>query len=232
MSTPRGGRVALIVVGALVATFATAILAFAGLLHWAASQSDDDGYYTTDPVRFAADGHAISSSDLEVDEGVLALTGEDGLRVHVRSRTGAPVFVGVGPSTDVEGYLADVPHAVLTDVDLGPFRPTYRVLGGRRTPAPPAREGFWTASAEGEGEQTLSWDPDRGSWAVALMNADGSAGIATDVDAGAKIDYIDEIGWSSLGTGTGLALIAGTLLLVAFRPRRRGGAIGEPVPVA
>ena len=51
------------------------------------------------------------------------------------------------------------------------------------------------------------------------MNADGSAGVAANVSAGAKIDWLDTLGWSLVGFGVVLAG-GGAALIVAGSRRR------------
>ena len=34
------------------------------------------------------------------------------------------------------------------------------------------------------------------------MNADGSLGVDADVNAGANIPFLDELGWSAIGSGS------------------------------
>ena len=52
------------------------------------------------------------------------------------------------------------------------------------------------------------------------MNADGSRGVAADVSAGAKIPFLDELGWSAIGVGGALMIGALTLTVLGVRPPR------------
>ena len=52
------------------------------------------------------------------------------------------------------------------------------------------------------------------------MNADGSLGVDADVSAGANIPFLDELGWSAIGSGA-FALILGIgLIAMAARKTR------------
>ena len=83
-STPTGGRLALIIIGGLVAFASVATLAFAGFLHWVNSQRDD-GYFTTGTVRVGALNHALTS-DLDVHRGLVSIIGKDGFsRVRLKA---------------------------------------------------------------------------------------------------------------------------------------------------
>src|SRR5262249_42390298 len=84
-------------------------------------------------------------------------------------RPGPVLFVGIGPSTDVDRYLAGVSHTLISDYWQGRVQP----IGGSRPASAPAGQDFWVASATGPGAQTLRWDPAAGTWTVVVMNADG-----------------------------------------------------------
>jgi hypothetical protein len=216
---PTGGRLALVIIGGLVAAASLAIIAFAGVLHWIDNKRDDGGFFDTATVRISADTYAVSSENVEIDEGFLDVVGADRLRLRVRSNTGKPVFAGVARPEDVRSYLGDADRALLTDVEFAPFRPTYEVLGGQADkPRPPAGEGLWLASATGTGTQTVEWDPS-GGWAVVLMNADVSRGVDAGVSAGAKASLISTLAW--VATVIGLLVLAFGVVLLALGFRRR-----------
>jgi hypothetical protein len=59
-----------------------------------------------------------------------------------------------------------------------------------------------------------------GDWSVVVMNADGSRGVAADVSAGAKIPFLDELGWSAIGGGGALLIGALALIVLGVRPPR------------
>ena len=80
----------------------------------------------------------------------------------------------------------------------------------------------------GAGPQSLTWEAEDGDWSVVVMNADGSRGVQADINAGAKLPFLSEVGWSALGSGTLLLLTAVALLVLGVRPPR-SGARGTPV---
>jgi hypothetical protein len=53
------------------------------------------------------------------------------------------------------------------------------------------------------------------------MNADGTSGVQADISAGAKVPYLNEIGWSALGGGAILLIAAAALLGFGLRPPRQ-----------
>ena len=58
-----------------------------------------------------------------------------------------PVFVGIGRSRDVNRYLRTSVGA--SSADFGWDGATYANQTGGRTPAPPAKQQFWAATANG-----------------------------------------------------------------------------------
>ena len=135
------------------------------------------------------------------------------VRLQVESRDDKPVFVGIARTSDVENYLAGRFAHTLTDVDTSPFDADYDDHAGDRRPVAPADSNIWAASEHGSGKQTLNWDIEDGDCSVVVMNADGSAGVDADISTGANVPFLDEIGWTALGSG-GFVLVIGIALLV------------------
>jgi hypothetical protein len=221
-----GARIAAIIASGVVALLSLGFLTAGGLLLWADSNKDDQGYISSGTDRYSTRTHALATDNLDfdldgaeslVDEGVF---GE--LRVRAESNDGKPVFVGIARTSDVDDYLRGTSHAIVSDIDYSPFHADYDVRGGVGSPGAPGDQRFWAATAEGDSRQELTWDVEDGDWSVVVMNADGSAGVDAGVSAGASVTWLDEAGWISLGTGLFLLGIAGGLLYVGARPR--GGA--------
>ena len=106
----------------------------------------------------------------------------------------------------VAKYLGPVTHANVEDLDFDPFRVTYLLGHGGAPQGPPTEQPFWAASASGVGTQTLTWKVREGDWSVVLMNADGSRGVAADIDVGAKLSFLL---WVAIGLLLGGALVTG-----------------------
>ena len=227
------GRIALIITGSIASLMAVALIGVGALALWGDSQKDEGGYLSTDTHRFAASTHALATDNLDIDldgaEELMDETDFGDIRLEVAPESGKSMFVGIARTDDVESYLGDVAHTSVTDVDSHPFEADYRTQSGNGTPAPPANVRIWAASSTGTGTQTLDWDVEEGDWSVVVMNADGSAGVQADVSAAAKLPYLTEIGWSAIGSGALLALIAaGMILLGARPPSNRPGATAGP----
>jgi hypothetical protein len=227
----RPARIAFIVTGAITGLLAAGLLAVGGVALWGDSEKDADGYLSTDSHDFAASTHALASESLDVDldgaEWLMDSEDSGDVRLEVAPQGDEPVFVGIAPTDQVSRYLSGVAHTSVSDVDSWPFEASYdeRSVAGDRNPARPGAQPIWAASAQGAGTQTLEWDVEDGDWSVVVMNADGSRGVNAEVEAGAKVPFLSEIGWTAIGTGAVLLIAAAGLLVLGIRtPRNRSGA--------
>ena len=236
---PAGGRIALTVIGAVLVLVALVLGAIGSVLVWAhATQRDADGFYSSGGERLETVSYAITSEHIDLgvrpggrerrfDLGDLAT-----VRLAIDPQGEGPVFIGIGPADDVEGYLQGVAHAEIDDIDQDPFRVTYRYVEGDAPAGPPGEEGFWAASAEGAGNQTLEWELESGDWAVVAMNADGTAGVALDASVGVKADWVAPVGIGLLVAAVLLATLGAVLLVVgASGLHPTAGPVTAPEPV-
>jgi hypothetical protein len=221
-------RTTSMVVGVIVALFALGALAVGGVLLWAESKKDEQGYISTDTQRFATRTAAIATDNLDVDShGPGWLTSHDrygNVRVEVSSRNDKPVFVGIARTKDVSTYLRGASHTTVTDFHSDPFRAVYRAEPGSAQPAAPASKRIWAASAHGTGTQTVTWDVKHGGWSVVVMNADGSRGVDAGVSAGADFPILSALAWGSVGGGLVLLGVASLLIVVGTTTQRRAPA--------
>jgi hypothetical protein len=205
------GRIVLVILGSLAALIGAGLLAAGGGLLWAdQTQRDDDGYLSTPTERFEASSYAIVSEPIDLveadTEGADWLLSDDVLGdVRLQAADG-DLFVGIGPTSDVEAYLSGVERHLVTDVEYDPFRARYEARAGDAPTAPPGEQDFWAATASGSGEQTLTWDPESGNWSLVLMNADAAPGIAADLNVGAEANFLI---WLAIGL-----LVAGGILVL------------------
>jgi hypothetical protein len=119
-ASSSGGRIALMAVGSIVALIAAAVFATGGAaLVFDQTQRDDQGFLMTSAKTYSTGGYALVSEPVKAD-----LDGPDwvppGLlgTVKLRSESGAPVFVGIGPAAAVERYLGAPPPARLSRAAL------------------------------------------------------------------------------------------------------------------
>ncbi|MEW6583786.1 MAG: hypothetical protein AB1416_13600, partial [Actinomycetota bacterium] len=215
----RAVRFLLAVTGVVACVVGVLAAIVGGLLVWASrSDTDRDGFFTSGQGRFATDSRAIVSDGVDLGDAPGWLGDRVGT-IRIRARGAKPIFLGVGPRADVDRYLHGVARDVVTDLAFDPLTPAYRRERGTRTPARPAAQPFWVATAQGRGERRLTWDVRGGDWRVVAMNADGSAGIAVTADLGAKFGALVWAGVVLLAVGAGL-LAVGVVLLRAVRRRR------------
>jgi len=222
----RTGKIALVIVGSLVALLGLGMLAAGSTLVWAhATQRDSTGFYTTPTEQLRTSTYALTA---QVDFGTRT-TDRDWVPVHllgtVRIRatavTGDAVFVGIAPQAAVDTWLAGVAHEHVTSMSWDPYATDTRAIAGTRPVSAPTGQSFWVASTSGTGTQTLAWPAEGGRWTAVVMNADGAPHVAVDVSVGAKTGLLLPIG---IGLGIfALLLLGGSALLFLFGLRRKEG---------
>ena len=113
----------MLVLGSIIAVIGFGVLAAGASLGWAyGTQRDDAGFFTTSNERFETDSFALTSDKIDLGQA-----GRDDwwadrnlatVRIIVDNADARPVFVGIGPESEVEAYLAGIPHDDITDVDV------------------------------------------------------------------------------------------------------------------
>jgi hypothetical protein len=191
-----GGRIAMVVVGGLLALIALCLLIGGAYGLWLHTTQRSDGYVMTSTERFETGSYALATRTLRISSDVPSfLYGRDWLGdVRIRGESGnpnRPLFIGIARKDDVDRYLARVAHSDVVDINANPFgttyRPSYRDQPGGKPATPPDRASFWVARVAGPGSQALTWSVKQGRWAVVVMRPDGSRGVTADLAAGAKL---------------------------------------------
>ena len=225
------GRILLIVLGAIGVLLGLALAAGGGFLLWADLTQREDGYVTTPSERFATPTYAMTRTRLDVDTGARWVLNENWfgkIRIRGESPGAKTLFIGIGPEPSVARYLGSVAHASVEDVDFDPFRVKYRQIAGGSPPGPPTGERFWVVSASGVGRQTVTWKVRDGDWSIVVMNADGSRGVAADIDLGAEMSFLI---WVAIGLLVGgVIVVAGSTALIVLSARTRPPPSAQPVP--
>ena len=183
---------------------------------------DNGGWMSVDMSRLESSGVAVTADDIMLRvEGPAGLVNWFGLqaRVTARSLDGKPVFVGVAPQDSVRSYLATAAYDRVLSVDRYGVA-TYSHAPGSGSVAPPANQTFWDRSVNGAGTQDLAWTLQTGQWAVAVMNADGSPGVAVAATAGVRVGSIWAIALSLIGVGLVLIGTGAALVIVGARGRQ------------
>jgi hypothetical protein len=219
-----GGRITSLVIGSILALVSVGLIGAGGFGLWAdLDQRDAAGYVTSPEQTFSTITYALTTDRLQLWAGTPTWTYPSSVLGEVRIRftplRSTPVFAGIAATADVDRYLAGTGHAVVRDIG---GRPSYRVVAGSAPAAGPGDQGFWVASSEGLGTQTVTWTPQAGSWTVVVMNADGQAGVAVRADIGATIPHLL---WFALGVLlAGLVVLAGALAMIVIPVQRASRA--------
>jgi hypothetical protein len=170
-----------------------------------------DGYFGSGTETVRTPTRAL------VSEPAVLETGRDGfdatVRIRVAAASGDAVFIGVGPTTEVDRYLAGSSYDEVRDVEFSPFRYSTVRRDGEDEPAPPADQPLWTARATGTGEQTIEIRLDQGDYRLVVMNADASSGVDVRASFGIRLPFLRRLGLG-LTIGGVLAVLGGILLLV------------------
>ena len=183
----------------------------------AAGVQGENGYFSSRTVPLVANSYALTSPPV----GPVTTTGTppplnlDIARIRLVA-TGAnddPVFLGIAPQADVDDYLADVAHTEVRGIETTPFRARYGDIAGTERPGPPTEQDFWTVSASGPGSQEITWPVQPGSWAVVVMNEDGSSPVAVQVSAGVRSGLLAPAAITLLLIGL-LTLVLGLVLVI------------------
>ncbi|HEX6400901.1 MAG TPA: hypothetical protein VF108_10600 [Actinomycetota bacterium] len=214
-------------IGLLLVLVSLALLGAGGTALWADRTQRDGGYVTTGVHEFATAGSALATVSAELGSAgigwLYAPTLLDEVRIRVTPTSpGSALFVGIGPSTEVDRYLAGVNHTVITEF----WEEKVDAVAGGEPRSAPATQDFWVASSTGPGARTLEWDPTDGSWTVVVMNADGRPGIDVGADLGARLPAVL---WIAVGVLiAGAVFLAGGGLLIAGAVGRRRASQASP----
>lgn len=212
----KTAAIIMLILGILLTLPGLAALA-GGAVASAVGTIQGDGFLTSGTSRFSVTSYALTSprADAIGDDVPGRLPFDVGtLRLRIEPvAPGKPVFVGIAPQADAEQYLSGVHHSELLNIRQRPFRAEYRDVPGGNPASPPADQLFWTASVSGTGAQELSWNITPGTWEVVVMNADASAGVDVQAQAGFRSDLIRPAATGLLVGGT-IALLIGVPLLI------------------
>ena len=206
------GRITAIVIGALLVLLSLALLGAGGTALWADRTQRDGGYATTDVHEFSTSGSALATVSTELGSAGGRLASPDLLdEVRIRvtpTSAGPPLFVGIGPSTDVDRYLTGVHHTVINEF-WGDKTET--VDGG--SPASAPRTGLLGRVLH----RLRPADPGMGSDGRIVDGRRDERRRATWIDVGADLGAkLPALPWIGLGVLiAGAVLLAGGGLLIA-----------------
>jgi hypothetical protein len=213
------GRVIAVIVASLAVLAGLAALAGGGTaLVFDQTQRDASGYLMTDSTAYSTGTYALVSDSYRTGAAGDVLVARNMLgTVRIRSHSSAPVFVGIARAAAVDSYLAGVRHEVATRFDARQI--DFRLHDGGAPATPPTAKHFWAAQSLGTATQTLSWSPQSGNWRIVVMNANGSAGVRTDLALGARFPHLLWIGVGVVSGGALLLLLGSGGIYAAVRRR-------------
>ena len=213
---PRRRGTAAIAVGAVI--IATGLLtaasggALLGLFGGGNAVSSGDHPFSTSTTALVTDlGHIDGLNGFDI------VTGSPTLHINAESIGENGVFVGVGPTDEVDRYLDGASTETVTDLDLSPFHIDTVRSDGASTVEPPAAQNFWVASSESTNEAELTWKLEDGRYEIVVMNADGTAGVLTSGSIGASLPNSTPIWLFVLSLGILIMIGGGVLLYSGIR---------------
>ncbi len=194
--------------------------------------TDQDGYIMSNTRRLQVPSYAIvvQDMDMQIDPMARRFFEQRGgfleFKVITESNTpGKEIFVGVARYEDGFNYFDPMEYNVLEELNLdwrnietGTGQTQYSIHQGTAPAGPPTLYSFWVMHGASEGSQTLTWEPEAGRYYLVLMNADGSAGIDTDVKIGVKVPFFGGLGNILLVVGLFVGGIG--ILLIYFTVKR------------
>jgi hypothetical protein len=236
------GRIVALVFGALLLFAAAGTMIGGGTLLWADQDQREDGYLWSPTAQVGTDSYAITSDSFRLegaglDWGVDEILGRARIEV-TPADPDTDVFVGIARTSDAAGYLETVGYTRLDDLSFG--WEDGRIAASRTTEhageapdQPPGQADIWVAQSSGAGTHDLTWRPADGDWTVVVMRADGDAGVAAELRAGATAPGLPWIAGGMLAVGALLLAVGGLLVGLAARqaktpPRNQSPAYGGP----
>lgn len=207
-------KVLLIVFGSVLALIGAGLAIGGAVL---VALTGGDGYFGSDTQTLRTPTRALVSEPqgMYADRGGIEAT----VRLRVTATSGQPVFLGAGPTAEVDRYLAGSSYDEVVDVEFSPFRySTVRHEGERELP-PPANEPLWTAQATGTGEQTLEIRVGDGDYRVVVMNADAAEVVQVRASFGIRVPFLRGLGIGLLVGGVIGLLVGITLLVLGVRAK-------------
>ncbi len=231
----RAGKIVAIVIGVIAVLIGLALVLPGGAMLWAhGTQRGGDGFYATSGRVLSTSSYAVTTPavDLHVEPWEW-LRANDSATVRIQAEaTSEPLFLGIGPSDKVAQYLANVAHDQVTDVG-GWFQTVdYSHVTGGAPLTVPGRQDFWAASQAGSGTLMLDWPLQGGNWTAVMMNADGSAGVASAVKLGGRMDILLPIGVGLSGAGFVFFAIGVVLIVLGARRTRPPMQAAPVLPAA
>jgi hypothetical protein len=172
--------IALVLVGLFATVAGLAIVLLVG----------PDGSVGIPPTRLLSSGYAVTLPQLNVPR----LPGDQRLRLDVALQpSDTPLFIGVGPSSAVDGFLQEVPIDVIEQIDWPGAARTLPVEGKAR-PERPGTQPFWVTTDQGDAP-SVQWEATPGDWTLVVMNEDADRSVDVTVVGSVTLPALGPIGF-------------------------------------
>jgi hypothetical protein len=203
--------VALVVLGLFATVAGVALVVLVGA----------DGSVGIAPTRLVGTGYAITLPQLDVPD----LPGGRHVRLDVAlAPSDRTMFLGIGPTADVNAYLQNVPIDVIEQIDQPGAARTSSVAGDAQ-PAPPGDQAFWAITAAGDAP-SLSWTAQPGSWTLVVMAAKPTRSLDVTATGSVTLPILGPLGFVVLAIAVAvLALGAWVVVRAARTPAGAGSAV-------
>jgi hypothetical protein len=194
--------VALVVLGLFATVAGVALVVLVGA----------DGSVGIAPTRLVGTGYAITLPQLDVP----SLPGGRHLRLDVALAPGdRTMFLGIGPTADVNAYLQNVPIDVIEQIDQPGAARTSSVAGDAQ-PAPPGDQAFWAITAAGDAP-TLSWTAQPGSWTLVVMAAKPTRSLDVTATGSVTLPILGPLGFVVLAIAVAVLALGAWIVVRAAR---------------
>jgi hypothetical protein len=181
----KGGRgrlvlgIALVLIGLFATVAGVAVVVLVG----------PDGSVGLRPTRLLSAGVALTLPQLDVP----VLPAHQRVDLDVVAEPGDhQLFLGIGPSSEVDAYLRNAPIDVIEQIDW-PGAARTEAVEGTATPAPPADQSFWVVHDEGTAP-SLHWRAEPGDWTLVVMRTDARTSIDVTLSGEVTIRALGPLG--------------------------------------
>jgi ribosomal protein L40E len=220
-------RAAALIIGGLLVLTSFGLIMGGGSLRMVQSTIvDSEGYIMSGVESLDSDSYAIVFEDIDIeidaDAGPFREWFRNLITVKLTATNNDPgrnVFVGIADSGSAQSYLGDVSYDRLLETDWeydawGNDFPDYVYShhGGGAPAGPPTIHSFWVAHATGSGRETLTWGVEPGRYWVVVMNEDASQGLDVDLQIGAKVPLLKDLGDVLLTVGVLVGLVGAAVI--------------------
>ena len=193
--------------------------------------SDEEGFIISHTQRVQVPSYAIVVEDMDFDIDPIALRWFERqggfLRFKVVTVSNNPdkeIFIGVARQADAYSYINPMEYHEISNFNMGwenysrTSQLRYILHPGDPPSSPPTVFSYWIVQGAATGQQTLTWEPESGSYYLVMMNSDASEGIDADVRVGVEVPFFAGIGNILLTAGIFIGAIS--VLMLYFTIRR------------